>query len=41
VFEDDNNLKKLNQYEEIKIYASEYLSSIVNPEMTIETDETQ
>lgn len=38
MFEDDKNLKELPQYEDIKIYASEYLSNLNVQEAVVEKD---
>lgn len=39
MFETDEELKKLDQYEDFKIYASEYLSELNNPSSVVETDD--
>ena len=38
MFENDESLKALPQYENIKIYASEYLTQIDNPNATVSKD---
>lgn len=38
MFENDEDLKKLPQYEDIKIYASEYLSNLNNADAVVEKD---
>ena len=35
MYEADEGLKKLNQYEDFKIYASEYLCELNNPKLTV------
>lgn len=38
MFENDENLKRMPQYEDIKIYASEYLSNVNNSQEIVEKD---